>query len=165
MNQYNILKITFLSLVLIASVLSSAGCAPASENATTTDNVKSVPDRLTSIQVFFKLDPRLTQGLQMGERWVSPPTYAIVVAGGLPYTVEARVEILGNNGQPLPVNFEWIPEDSEMVKVSPSQDKAVMITIQRDGDSILQVTTPDATKTLSIKAVYKANAIRVEITQ
>jgi len=152
-------------LVFITSWLSSAGCAPVSKNGSAVENVEGLTATLTNIQVFFKLDPRLTQGLYMGERWVSPPTYEIVVAEGAPYTVEARVEILDNNGQSLLVDAEWIVEDPEMVTVTPGQDNAVMINIQRDGETTLQVATQDATKTLSIKAVYQDKALHVQVSQ
>jgi hypothetical protein len=36
---------------------------------------------VTDIAVVFKLDPRLTAGLYMGDRWVSPPTYSTVHPG------------------------------------------------------------------------------------
>ncbi|RPJ27668.1 MAG: hypothetical protein EHM33_07140 [Chloroflexi bacterium] len=162
MDQSNLLKITFLSLVLIASMLFTAGCA-----TTPAGNISSLSDadELNTIQVFYKLDPRLTTGLSMGERWVSPPTYAIVVADGVPYTIEARVEILDRNGQPLFAVPEWIVEHPEMVTVAPTQANEFKITIQRDGQSTLRVTTPDATKTLSVKAIYQNHALLVEVSQ
>ena len=160
MNHYNGLKFTALSLVLIASLLFSVGCA-----TTPAGKINSLPDveALATIQVFYKLDPRLTTGLHMGERWVSPPTYAIVAADGVPYTVEARVEILDKNGQPLFEDAEWIVENPRMVTVSPTQVNEFKITIKRDGQSILQIVSPKATKTLSVKAIYQNDALLVEV--
>ena len=77
MNQCNILKIAYLSLVLISSMLFTGGCA-----TTPAGDTSSSSEALTTVQVFYKLDPRLTMGLHLGERWVSPPTYTIVVADG-----------------------------------------------------------------------------------
>ena len=162
MNQYNILKFTVLSLILIASMLFTGGCATTPDSDISSS---SGTDALTTVQVFYKLDPRLTRGLYLGERWVSPPTYAIVVADGVPYTVDARVEILDGNGQTLFADAEWIVENPEMVTVSPTQANEFKITIQRGGQSTLRITTPDATKTLSVKARYQNNALLVEVSQ
>ena len=164
MKSKTLLRIAFF-LTLITSLLSSIGCASASENESGKENITQLSVGPTSIQVFFKLDSRLTQGLHMGERWVSPPTYEIVVTDGVPYTVEARVEILDQNGLPLFVDPEWIVENPEMVIVSPGQNNAVMIIIQSDGQSTLRIITPDVTKTLSVKAIYKNKALLVEVSQ
>ena len=52
-----------------------------------------------------------------------------------------------------------------MVTVSPRQGNEVQITVQRAGQSSLQVTSQRLSKELSIMAWYQGNAIQVEITQ
>jgi hypothetical protein len=120
----------------------------------------------TEINVSFKLDPRITQGSYMGERWVSPPTYTTVQEGKTG-TVDARAVGVGakrkrKKGKLSP---RWIPADPEMVTVSPSVGNQVKITVLRDGESKLKVAVPGAFRELTIKAAYQDNAIRVDISQ
>jgi len=126
----------------------------------------SHPAALTGIEVSFKLDPRHTKGVYMGEGWVSPPIsiYAGAQIGTTP-TVEAKVQALDAKGQPVDLSPEWIPADPEMVTVSPGQGNAVMITVRHAGQSSLQVTSQKASKKLSIKAWYQGDAIQAEISE
>lgn len=117
---------------------------------------------LTDIKVSFQLDPRLTRGLFMGERWVFPPTY--VGAGGQD-TVMARAEGFDAKGKPVEISAEWVPADPEMVAVSPRQGKEVKITVRRAGQSTLNVASPGFSRELIIKATTKGNALQVEISQ
>ena len=124
--------------------------------------VSSAEASLTGLVVSFKLDPRLSGGSYGGERWVSPPTYT--GASGQD-TVEARVEGTDVKGRSVNISAEWIPEDSEMVTVSPGQGKQVKVTVHRVGESKLKVTADGVTKELLIKAEYlPSNAIQVQIT-
>lgn len=159
MKDKHKIKIWVIVIAILLIEVSMPGCAPAME----TPNNASTAE----IQVFFKLDLRLLGPTYGGERWVSPPTYGPVQAPGETYIVEARAEAIDKSGQSFHTNFEWEPEDSEMVAVAPGQDDVVMITIKRAGESRLQVTSQGgASKTLHIKAVFSQNnAIQVEISQ
>jgi len=152
-------KIWVVIFVFMVFVVSAIGCAPTIE---TSHNASTA-----AIQVYFKLDPRLLGPTYGGQRWVSPSTYGPVQAPGETYVIEARAEAIDKSGQPFHTNFEWHPENSEMVSVKPGQDDEVMITIKGPGESRLQVTSPGgASKTLHIKALYSQNnAIQVEISQ
>ncbi|KAF0219139.1 MAG: hypothetical protein FD174_2225 [Geobacteraceae bacterium] len=119
---------------------------------------------ITDIRVSFKLDPRLTQGLYMGDRWVSPPTYS-AVREGKEVTVEARAQGLVGKGKPTNIRPDWIPSDPEMVAVTPGQGKEVKITVRRAGQSSLKVASHGYSKELYIKATYEGNAIHVEISR
>ncbi len=112
-----------------------------------------------SIKVSFKLDPSLTRGMYMGDRWVSPPTYATSQPGKTS-TIEARVEGLDKGISPT-----WTPSDPKMVTVSPQQGHYVTITVLQAGQSDVKVTSQGASKTLSIKAAYEGDEIQVEISQ
>ena len=122
------------------------------------------PAPLRGIDVAFMLDPRLTSGLYMGERWVSPPTYTRVQEG-TSLTVAARAAGRDARGTPINISPTWIPADPEMVTVSPGQGNAVQITVHRAGQSRLQVTSQEVSKYLSIKAVARNNGLQVEISQ
>jgi hypothetical protein len=117
------------------------------------------------IAVSFKVDPRLTKSLYMGDRWVSPPTYTSTVQEGKEITVEARAEERDAKGKTMKIQAEWTPSDPEMVTVTPPQGNEVRITVQRAGKSTLKVAAPGLSKELSIKATAEGNTIRVEITQ
>jgi FKBP-type peptidyl-prolyl cis-trans isomerase FklB len=117
---------------------------------------------LADIKVSFKLDPRLTQGLYMGERWVSPATYTGTTGQD---TVEARILGMNAQGKPVSVSPRWIPSDPEMVTVSPGQGGQVTITVKRAGESRLQVTSAGVSKELLVKATQRDKIMQVEIAQ
>lgn len=118
---------------------------------------------VTDIKVSFKLDPRLTRGLYMGERWVSPPTY--IGASGQD-TIEARALGIDDKGRPVNIRTEWIPIDPEMVTITPGRGNEVRITVRRAGESSLKVAAPGFSRELAIKArSYMGNSILVEISQ
>ena len=122
----------------------------------------ALPAALTRIYVSFKQDCRLTRN-DMGDLWVSPPTYSGVQEGH--FTVEARGQGLDAKGNPVDLSPEWIPADPEMVTVSPRLGKEVKITVQRAGQSKLKVTLRGFATELSIKAMKQGHALQVEISQ
>lgn len=119
---------------------------------------------LTDIEVSFKLDPRLTRGLYMGDRWVSPPTYT-QVGEGKEVTVEAIAQGLDATGKSMKISPEWTPEDPGMVTVTPGQGDAVKITVLREGQSKLKVVSPGFSTELLIKATYRGDTIQVDISR
>jgi len=116
---------------------------------------------ISSMKVTFKLDPRLTKSMYMGDRWVSPPTYTSTVHEGKELTVEARVEDVGAKS----IKSKWTPTDPEMVTVTPGQGNEIKITVRRAGQSSLKVTAPGFSRNLAIKATYQDSAMQVEISQ
>ena len=157
-----------LILALAASLSSLNGFAqtPGPEHMRTEyqPRMRGVPSdaAIADIKVSFKLDSRLTQGLYMGERWVSPPTY---VGASAQHTVEAKVYGLDAKGIARNITPQWIPADPEMVTVSPTEGSEVEITVNRTGESRLEVTTKEVSKELTIKAVNQGTGIQVEIAQ
>ncbi len=123
------------------------------------------PGAPTGIAVSFKMDPRITKGLYMGDRWISPPTYTSTLQEGKEITVEARAEGRDAKGRTMKIKPEWKPSDPGMVAVTPGHGDEVKITVKRDGQSKMKVASSGYSKELSIKATYQDNAIRVEITQ
>ncbi len=101
-----------LILLLTGSLLYISGCTQAPDNEISIkadlgatpevpdNNTVAVADALTAIHVSFKLDPGLTRGTYMGERWISPPSYDSVQTGGT-YTVEVRARVL------IPRESQW----------------------------------------------------------
>src|SRR6266545_2074203 len=118
------------------------------------------------LKISFKVDPRLTRSLYMGDRWVSASTYAGTNGQD---TVEARVTGVDAKGVAMRVSPKWIPADPEMVTVTPGQGDAVLITVHRAGESVLRVVIENDSKAvivakeLSITARYQGTAINVKI--
>lgn len=141
------------SLIFEVELLSIQDTAAARAPATADRDV-------SAIEVAFKLDPRLTKGLYMGERWVSPPTYTTTLD-----TVEARVAGVGPKGSLGNISAKWIPSDPGMVTISPAEGNEVKISVKRAGESRVQVTSGGISKELSIKAANQNNVMQVEIAQ
>lgn len=125
--------------------------------------VRVLGKNLDRLKVSFKLDPRLTQGLHMGERWVSPATHVATGRGSL-VTVAARASGVDAQGRPFK-SPTWSPAQPDMVAVSPEQGAQVEITVLRPGESTLTVSGGGATKTLKVKAVEQAGVWQVDISQ
>jgi len=126
---------------------------------------QKAPGALTGFAVSFKVDPRLTKGLYMGDRWVSPPTFTSTFQEGKETTVEARVPGVDAKGNKMKIKPKWTPSDPEMVTVTPGEGSDVKIAVKRAGKSTLKVAAPGASKELSIKATEEGDVLRVEITQ
>ena len=126
---------------------------------------QKAPGALNGIAISFKVDPRLTKGLYMGDRWVSPPTFTSTFQEGKETTVEARAHGVDAKGNKMKITPTWTPSDPGMVAVTPGEGSDVKIAVKRAGKSTLKVAVPGVSKELTIKATEEGNAIRVEITQ
>jgi hypothetical protein len=111
-----------------------------------------------SINVSFRIDPRLTKGVHMGDRWVSPQTY-MRAASEEGLVVEARARSLDAQGRAVDVGPVWTPADPTMVAVSPPQGNAVEIRVHRPGETTLTITSGGASKMLSVAATKEKNGL------
>jgi hypothetical protein len=124
---------------------------------------------LSDLSVSFRLDRRLTSGLYMGDRWVSPATYSGIQEDA--FTVDVRAEARERSGQPGNINPVWTATDPKMVTLSPGRGKEATITVHRAGESRVRVTVPAEPEDLSvsvelaIRASYQGTALQVEITR
>jgi FKBP-type peptidyl-prolyl cis-trans isomerase len=148
---------------------SAKATAPASKSEGTSaggprdEPVAAPVSALAGINVSLKLDPRLTRGLYMGDRWVSLPYTQ--VGEGKEVTVEARAEGVDDKGKPVGVSPEWTPADPAMVTVAPGEGKQVKITALRPGESSLRVSSQGVSRELAVHAAYKGEVLQVEISQ
>jgi hypothetical protein len=118
------------------------------------------------IKVSFKLDPRLTRSMYMGDRWISPATYkSTSVSKGETITVWVKAMGLDAKGRKVAISPEWIPEDSDMVAVSPRHGNEIKIIIKSAGQSVLQVVFGESSKILTINATYRGNTFQTSISQ
>ena len=156
-------SVTFLSaalrVVLLGTAVSSS-VEPA-ETAGTAARPAAAPSRL---EVTFKVDERLTRGLYMGDRWVSPPTYTANLPAGSA-AVDARADVVEPGGRRSPAVARWATSDADVAAVSPSEGAAVRISLLRDGEARLQVTAGGLSRELVVTAVRKETALLVEIQQ
>lgn len=144
----------------------AAEAKPASPAPTPRGLRKSRPTvaaSLKEIQFSFKLDPRLTRGLYMGDRWVSPPTYTRV-GEGKQCLVEVRAYGLTTRQQPVEINAQWRTADADAVTVAPGPQHVATLTIKRPCQTIVSVTCNGLCRKLAIKAVPHADTLLVEIT-
>jgi FKBP-type peptidyl-prolyl cis-trans isomerase FklB len=119
---------------------------------------------LADIKISYKVDPRITKSLYMGERWASPRIYNCVNAGTT-CTVEARVEGFDAKGAPIKATPEWIPADPKIVTVTPDRGNVVKITVLQAGETSLKVTAGEFSKELFITAKYDGNKIKAGISR
>jgi hypothetical protein len=118
--------------------------------------------RAARVDVSFKLDPRLTGGLHMGTRWVSPRTYTR--SGDLKnVVVEARARVVNGDPQRPHARTAWMASEPDMVEVSPEEGAEVRITVWRPGESKLIVAAGSVSETLTVKAAEVGGALRVDI--
>lgn len=147
---------------------SAAGMAKwmAAQKAPQTELDAAPPVDLAGINISFKLDPRLTQSIQMGDRWVSPVVYTRVQELGKPLIVDVKVDGLDLAGKQVAVSPAWIPSDPMLIEVSPAQGEQVQITVLRAGQSSLNVIAGEISRELNIKAIaYLGDTMLVEISQ
>lgn len=116
-----------------------------------------------SIEVSFKLDPRLTDPQYMGERWVSPPVFSIALDGeGF---IEARARCLDAAGAESDAIPAWTPVHADMVVVTPPQGTQIRIMIHRAGESSLQIACGALSRDLAVRASMQNGVLRAEIAQ
>jgi hypothetical protein len=111
---------------------------------------------IAAIKVYLQLDPHLTRGVSMGDRWVSPASFTTARQPGKQGTVEARAVALDDTGRLLNRRLEpdWLAVNSALVSVSPTRGNSVTITVQSPGESTLRVTDGDVVEILTIRADY-----------
>jgi hypothetical protein len=116
------------------------------------------------IAVSFRLDPRLTRSMYMGDRWVSPPTYSRVQEGDA-LVVEARAEPRDPRGRALDAHPTWETGDADLIQVDPPQGREVRLTVLREGRTDLTLTAGKASRKLSVEALRRDGRLQVNITQ
>jgi len=116
------------------------------------------------IEVSFKLDPRLTRGLYMGDRWVAPGTFT-PPPQAKNVTVEASARRVDAKGRRVQIQPVWRPGDPGMVEITRGRGDEVRITVKRAGESKVEVAHRGVTKQLSIKAAERGETLAVVISQ
>jgi hypothetical protein len=126
------------------------------------DGANGQPE-VADIRLSFKLDPRLTHSLYMGDRWVVPTATYTQVGDENGVAVEARVLGVDGSGQPVVTEAEWTPADPDMVTISAGSGEVVTIKVLREGRTSVRVTARGVSRDLAIRASRPHGAMQVEI--
>lgn len=162
-------RIAFHAAVVALSLIT--GCAQAdTQHSASPDqklkinNATATASSLAEMTVFFKLDPSLTRGLYMGDRWVSPPRYMQVSQRGMAGTFRARVAGVDARRRPVAVSPQWLPSDPDRITVATHEDATVTVTVTSPGDYQLRIVDAAVTRVLEISATYDEKADSTQIT-
>ena len=115
------------------------------------------------LKVAFQLDPALTQGLYLGQRWVHPPTFDFVQPG-VAFVVRAKAQRVDSASERQDVSGDWAASNPEMVAIDRGPGE-VTLTIREAGDSELVVQAAGERNVLRVHAEQRPDAMRVRITQ
>lgn len=143
------------------SRIAAPGNDATSPRATGTDETPPAQPRSTLV-VAFRLDPNVTRGLFLGDRWVSPPTFAFAQPGDR-YVVHARAQP-GEDSEDV-IAAQWATTDPDMIAITPESDGAVTIAVDRPGTAELRVTARGESKILQVSARKHPDAMEVEFRQ
>ena len=126
---------------------------------------------VVDLAVSFKVDPRMTRSLYMGDRWFSAPTFTTVQDTNR-VNVEVRAVGRDASGRKAQIAPEWVSADPKIVSVSPARGSEVTITVHRAGESSLRLVQPlgQGDKVLVKEFAIRAwnnqgSAIQAEISQ
>ena len=122
-----------------------------------------VVQRMPELRIAFRLDPALTRSLYMGERWVSPPVFEFAQPGDT-FTVRAKAQSIGRDGEPGDVSGDWSTGNPAMLAIERGHGEVTLV-VREPGEADLIVATGAGTRTLHVKATRSADAMRVSFTQ
>lgn len=122
------------------------------------------PAAVGEIEMSFKLDPRLTRSLYMGDRWVSPSRFTVPPRGKTS-TVTASARGVLTDGRRVEIDPEWIPADSDMVEIAKGRGGTVDVTVKRPGETRITVAFEGIEKAVLVKASERGGALVVELSQ
>jgi hypothetical protein len=114
--------------------------------------------------VTFRLDPNVTRGLYLGDRWVSPPTFHFAQPG-TQYVVQAKLQSIDEWDERADLSGEWSTSDPEMIAITRHDHGEVTIVVRRAGEGQLFVSAGGVTKVLRVQARQTADAMDVMIAQ
>lgn len=140
------------------------GAEPPAAETSGVDAPAPIPAAPVEIELAFKLDPRLTDGLYLGERWVSPPVFsATLVAGGY---VEARARCLAPSGGTSGEAAGWSVRGPDAFSVERARGEEVRLRVWGPGAGVVVVACGARTRELRVDAVNDARGgLRIDISQ
>lgn len=124
----------------------------------------AAPVPAPKLVVAFRLDPELTRGMFMGDRWVTPPTYFFAQEGSR-FVVQAKPQQIGSRGEHIDLSGDWSVGDPAMVAVTPGARGEVTLVIGKPGQTRVTVATGAGSKVLDVNARRVDDGMQVRITQ
>jgi len=119
---------------------------------------------ITAIQVQLKVQNITKENFFMGDVWVAPAKFSDVQIGKQ-YVGYARASGLDPEGNKVDLTPQWLPSDPAMVEIEPNPGAKVKLTVLKEGESYLTVSSGPVSKRLDIKAAQRDGAMYVEISQ
>ena len=101
------------------------------------------------IQLTYKRDPRQVDPYRGIKQWADGPSFVGATAQD---TVEVRAQGVDAASKAVKISPQWIPSDTQIVTVSPSQGDDVKITVHRAGESQLKIAYQEFSMELVVKA-------------
>ena len=114
--------------------------------------------------VTFRLDPAVTRGLYLGDRWVSPSTFHFAQPGTR-YVVQAKLQSIDAQDDRVDLSGDWSTDDPEMIAIERHPHGEVTIVIRRAGEGRMFVSAGGVTKQLRVHARQTEDAMDVLIAQ
>ncbi|MUV14962.1 hypothetical protein [Noviluteimonas gilva] len=114
--------------------------------------------------VAFKIDPDLMRGSFLGERWVSPPTFAFAQPGKQ-YTTHAKLQTVNDDGTRTDLSGDWSTSDPNMIAISHDQAGQVTIVVREPGEGQLVAAAGGQRKVLQVRATRTDDAMEVAFVQ
>jgi hypothetical protein len=133
---------------------------PAPRQAT----VAVVATRTPRLVVAFQLDPALTRGHYLGERWVSPSTFRFAQAVDR-YTVRARLQQIDDRGERVDINGHWATGDPDMLAITRLDGGIVQLDVAQSGQTELTVNAAGESRVLQVEAHKTPDAMDVAFRQ
>lgn len=137
---------------------------PPTPASTPTGASEPPPGGMEAITVSFKLDSRLTRGLYMGDRWVSPKRFSASNGAGDPIAVQVRAFGVNTRGGRKRLSATWTVGDADIVSVSPTQGAEVDLVVSDEGRTTVRVESGHVVEELDVRAWRDGDALLVEIT-
>ena len=138
--------------------------AGSKDDATRGMGTPAVPP--TKLVVAFRMDPSITRGLYLGDRWVSPPNFAFSQEGKR-YVVRARAQLVdGSTGKRVDLDSaEWSTDDPKLVGITPGDNGEVEIAVDRPGTAQLRVKAGGEVKIVQVASKQLADSMDVAFRQ
>ncbi|MBI5231664.1 MAG: hypothetical protein HY876_05820 [Coriobacteriales bacterium] len=150
-TQVKLARTAIAALLMTSLLMVPIGCSP--------------EPRADGLRISFKLDPRLTKSLYMGERWVSGPKFTPPSRQG-EVLVEARAEATAKAGNPPDIEATWESADADVLDVSPPKGRQIKLRIKAPGSTTLTVRGGGVEKAIGVRCTETARGtLKVVITQ
>lgn len=120
--------------------------------------------REPKIAVAFKLDPEVTRGMFLGDRWVSPPSFFFAQQGP-EYVAQAKAQYVDATGGRTDVPANWATTVPDMISVIPHDSGDATIVVHRPGEGDLTVATSNGSRRVHVKALQVGDGMQVDFRQ